>query len=306
MTGSEGPFARAVENFWWFSFWTFTVVLVAVSVALAYALWHRRRGGPPAERSITMAVAAAVGATALILLVFLVLDLFTARAVAAPDAPEDALHVRVTGHQWWWEIEYLDRVPARRLLTANELHIPVGRPVRVTTRSADVIHSFWVPKLAGKRDLIPGDTSHVWLQADRAGRYRGQCAEFCGHQHAHMGLLVIAQPEAEFAAWYERQLQPAPPPTDSLRAVGRDVFTGRSCVLCHTVRGTIAGGRTGPDLTHIASRATLAAGTLRNTRGNLGGWIMDPQAVKPGAKMPPAALTGPELQALLAFLEGLQ
>jgi cytochrome c oxidase subunit II len=230
----------------------------------------------------------------------------TARAVAEPRTDEPVLHIKVTGHQWWWEVEYEDTMPARRLLTANELYIPVGRYVRITTRSADVIHALWVPKLAGKRDMIPGDTSHVWLKADREGVFHGRCAEFCGHQHAHMALTVVALPEPEFDTWYEQQLQPAAPPADSLRQAGLELFVTRSCVLCHTVRGTAAGARVAPDLTHVASRMHIAAGTLPNTRGNLGGWITDPQSIKPGSRMPPTALTGTELQALLAFLEGLR
>jgi cytochrome c oxidase subunit 2 len=197
-------------------------------------------------------------------------------------------------------------VASRRLTTANELHIPVGREVKIRMRSADVIHSFWAPQLHGKRDLIPGDTSYLWLKADRPGRFQGQCAEFCGHQHAHMRFEVVAHSPERFAAWYESQLRPAATPTDSLRRRGQEVFVGKSCVMCHRIRGTIAGGTVAPDLTHVASRRMIAAGTLPNTRGYLGGWIVNPQSMKPGVKMPPNALAGADLQALLAYLESLK
>ena len=212
----------------------------------------------------------------------------------------------MTGYQWWWDVRYEDSLPIRRLRTANEIHIPVGRPVRLLLESGDVNHSFWVPRLQGKLDLIPGQTNTLWLQADEPGVYQGQCAEYCGEQHAHMGLLVVAQPPDEFARWYEGQLAGAAEPTDSLRRRGQEVFTGSGCALCHAVRGTGAMAAVGPDLTHLASRRTLGAGMVPNTRGYLGGWIVNPQAIKPGNRMPAMPLSGPELQALLAYLEGLQ
>lgn len=304
MTDAVGPYALAIENFWWFAFTLLTAVYIIVLGALAYAVWHRR-GDAPSERRIATVVGSAVGITALILIGYLVVDLSLGRAVAAPPDPVDPLYITVTGHQWWWEIQYEDSIASRSLKTANELHIPVGRDVRIRTRSADVIHSFWIPQLHGKRDLIPGDTAYLWLRADRAGIFRGQCAEFCGHQHAKMGLYVVAHAAADFDAWYDHQLQPAARPVDSLRAKGLEVFIGRQCVMCHSIRGTLAGGSVAPDLTHVASRATIAAGTRPNTRGWLAGWILDPQSIKPGAKMPPNAMSGIELQALLAYLEGL-
>jgi cytochrome c oxidase subunit 2 len=214
--------------------------------------------------------------------------------------------VRVTGHQWWWEVEYRDSSPQDWAFTANEIHVPVGRPVVFELRANDVIHSFWVPNLGVKRDMIPGDENSVWFQADTAGVYRGQCAEFCGHQHAKMAFQIVAEPPERFAAWLERQRDTARTPADSVAARGQEVFLGSTCVMCHTVSGTPAGSRIGPNLTHLAGRRTIAAGSLPNTRGNLAGWIVDPQRIKPGVRMPPNALAPDDLQALLAYLESLK
>jgi cytochrome c oxidase subunit 2 len=184
--------------------------------------------------------------------------------------------------------------------------VPVGRPVVVELRSADVIHGFWIPNLGVKRDLIPGETTSIWFQADAPGVYRGQCAEFCGHQHAKMALLVVAEPADSFAGWLARQRDSASTPADSLARRGQEVFLASSCVMCHAIQGTPAGSRVGPNLTHLAGRGTLAAGTLPNTRGNLAGWILDPQRIKPGVRMPPNEIAPDDLHALLAYLEGLK
>jgi cytochrome c oxidase subunit 2 len=227
------------------------------------------------------------------------LSLGTMRAIRGQGS--DEVVIDVIGHQFWWEVRY----PNQEIVTANEIHIPVGEPVALRLTSADVIHSFWVPELHGKLDLTPGLTTHLLLQADQPGEYRGQCAEFCGVQHARMGLLVIAGTRADFDAWVARQQLPAAPPTDEVAIAGQQVLLGSSCVYCHTVAGTNATGTLGPDLTHLASRRTLAAATVPNTRGHLAGWIIDPQAIKPGNKMPPTNLSAEELLALLAYLETL-
>ena len=203
-------------------------------------------------------------------------------------------------------VRYLSDDPSQIVTTANEIHIPVGRPVMIRGTSHDVIHSFWVPNLHGKRDLIPSRITTEWIEADRPGRFRGQCAEFCGLQHAHMALWVIAESDDEFARWRERQLQPALPPSDPVKARGRDVFLNHACVFCHTIQGTTAAGQIGPDLTHLASRSTIAAGTLPNTKGNLGGWIVDPQNIKPGNHMATVDLKPEDLQPLLDYLGSLQ
>jgi len=283
---------------------------VLVVGALGWALLRRRGADEPTldagrERSMARAVGAAVGLTIAVLLVCLVLDISVGRAITATPG-EQALQIRVTGHQWWWEVHYRDSVAQRWVTTANEIHVPVGKPVAIELRSTDVIHSFWPPSLTGKRDLIPGSENTLWLRAERPGVYRGQCAEYCGHQHAKMAFEVIAQPADSFARWLEAQRDTAMTPTSSLARRGQEVFLTSSCVMCHAIGGTPAGSRVGPDLTHLASRRTIAAGTLPNTRGNLAGWIADPQAIKPGAKMPANELAPADLQALLAYLETLR
>jgi cytochrome c oxidase subunit 2 len=235
------------------------------------------------------------------LLIIFGFTLRTMAALAATDTSDEVI-VEIVGHQWWWEVNY----PLQGVTTANEIHIPVGYPIELKVTSADVIHSFWVPELHGKIDLIPGQTNSFWLQADEPGVYYGECAEFCGLQHAKMALVVVAQPEEAFVTWLEQQQQPATQVMDSTLVEGQQIFLGSACSQCHTINGTTATGDLGPDLTHLASRLTLAAGTLKNNQGNLAGWIINPQHLKPGNKMPPTNLTGPELQALLAYLESLE
>jgi cytochrome c oxidase subunit II len=305
-----GPQAARISEMTWYLTITGSLVFLVVTGFLFYALWRGRRrvqsaGGPEVERTMTRWVAGAVGVTTLILLVTLVYNFYTGRALA-DFADSSALTVRVTGHQWWWQVDYQDPEYSRRFTTANEIHIPVGRKVRIEVSSRDVIHSFWVPSLHGKLDLIPGYTGTTYFRADRPGIYRGRCAEYCGLQHAHMDVLVIAEEPDRFAAWYESQLRGATPPADTLQQKGQQVFLGKGCVMCHTVRGTQAGSRIGPDLTHLATRRTLAAGRLPNTRGHLAGWVVDPQRIKPGVKMPPNQLASDELHALLSYLESLK
>jgi cytochrome c oxidase subunit 2 len=298
-----GPQAARIGHLWWLMFWVCSAVFLLVMAALAVGLVREEQ---PGRQGTTRVVAVAAAVTALILFAFLFASTGTGRAIASLSR-SNALTVEVTGHQWWWEVQYIDPVPGQRVTTANEIHIPVGRPVRIRTVSHDVIHSFWVPSLHGKRDLIPGhDTEDFWLQADRPGIYRGQCAEYCGHQHAHMAFLVIADPPERFGHWLDAQRQPAATPATPRALRGQDLFVHLQCALCHTVEGTDAGGRVGPDLTHVASRRTLAAGTLPNTRGHLAGWIVDPQTIKPGNPMPPTSLGSQDLESLLAYLEILK
>jgi cytochrome c oxidase subunit II len=289
---------------------TAAIIFVLVVAALLWSALRRRRDDEAADprrtdRSMSTAVLLAAAVTTVILFVFLVLDLSVGRALTS-NPGDGALQVRVTGHQWWWEVQYRDSLPQNWATTANEIHVPVGRPVVFELRAADVIHSLWPPNLNGKRDLIPGDENSLWFQAESAGVYRAQCAEFCGHQHARMGLLIVAESEDSFGAWLSRQRDTAMTPTDSIAARGQKVFLASSCVMCHTIAGTPAGSRIGPDLTHLASRRTLAAGTLPNTRGNLAGWIINPQAIKPGVLMPPNRLDPDDLQALLTYLGTLE
>jgi cytochrome c oxidase subunit 2 len=247
----------------------------------------------------------ATAASTLGLLFLLGADAWTSRALARLPLA-DAVNIELTGHQWWWEARYLDADPAREFTTANELHIPVGRPVLVTLRADDVIHTLWIPNLQGKKDMIPGRTATLALRADRAGSYRGQCAEFCGVEHALMALLVEAEPNAAYEAWAARQRSPAAAALDASALRGRDVFMRGACAGCHTVAGTAARGRKGPDLSHLASRRSIGAGMFPNNRGHLAGWIEDPQSLKPGVTMPPNALAPGDLHALLAYLETLK
>ena len=243
--------------------------------------------------------------------------IWTVEVLAAIDSPpvKPRLTIEVTGHQWWWEVRYLSPEPSQAFVTANEIHIPTGEPVLVKLIGADVIHSFWIPTLTGKTDTVPGQTNVAWLQTARPGVYQGQCAEYCGVQHAHMGVEVVAQPPAAFEAWRLGQLRPAPVPSDVLALAGREVFVAH-CGACHTVQGVdtqtntaralAAGGVLGPDLTHLMARSNLAAETVPNTVGGLSGWIGNPQALKPGARMPTTYLSGPELSAVVHYLETLR
>jgi cytochrome c oxidase subunit II len=310
MLGAAGPHARGVESLWWVFFWITVAVYVLVLAALVAAVLRRTRPADPqdtgAARRAGQAVAWATGLTLVLLFVLLVSSVRTGRYSIQGLADPAHEGITVTGQQWWWNVEYESPVASRRVQTANEIHIPIKRPVLLKLRSSDVIHSFWVPNLAGKKDLIPGHQTELWIQADRPGIYRGQCAEFCGHQHAHMALLVIAEQPARYSAWLERQRQPAAEPPDDMAKRGRDVFLSGPCVLCHTIRNTDAGGRVAPDLTHLASRLTLAAGTVPNTPGHLAGWITDAQGIKPGNRMPTIGLNGEDLQALVTYLQALR
>jgi cytochrome c oxidase subunit 2 len=223
-------------------------------------------------------------------------------AEADDDAGAHPVTVEIVGHRWWWEVRY----PDSGIVTANEVHLPLGQPVLLKTTSADVIHSVWIPRLQRKIDAIPGRTNELTLTATRQGTFRGECAEYCGLQHARMAFVVVAQSNDDFQAWLTDQGEVPPPvPADPEVRRGQEVFFSSACVYCHTIAGTNATGKLGPDLTHIASRATLGANTIPNTRGYLLGWINDPQHIKPGVLMPATELTGPEAQALLDYLESL-
>jgi cytochrome c oxidase subunit 2 len=308
-----GGAAARISELWWMMLVvlsaTFVLVLLFLSRALARAPHVEQPEPPrlaPAEDARTWRrVAAAIAVTVVTLFGVLVASLVTGASVATPP-PAGAITIEVIGHQWWWEVRYRHPQADHTVTTANEIHIPVGVPVVIETTSRDVIHSFWVPNLHGKRDVLPGHVNRFWLQADRAGTYRGQCAEYCGLQHAHMAFYVIAEPREEFERWLETQRAPAAEPATVGQRRGQQVFLSSSCVLCHTIRGTPAGARNGPDLTHLASRRFIAAGTLPNRRGQLAGWILDPQGVKPGNRMPANPLTSVDLHAVLDYLESLR
>jgi len=298
-------------------------VVVLVTVLIFVGI-RPRRAGEPADRrpdprwSMRLIVVGGVVFPLIVLTVLWVLTLHDMAANSEPGRPT-AFTVQVIGYQWWWEIRYPN---FGNFATANEIHVPVGRPIRLVLETKDVNHSFWVPQVMGKMDLIAGKVNVTWMQADRPGIYRGQCAEYCGAQHANMALYVVAQPESGFQSWLATERRGAAPPSTAILARGRQVFLTAPCVACHTIRGVnqarpIGGvfqfGQNepftavyGPDLTDFGSRISIGAGAAPNTRGNLGGWIVDSQAIKPGNRMPPIQLSGPDLQALIAYLESLK
>ncbi|MEA2734381.1 MAG: cytochrome c oxidase subunit [Humisphaera sp.] len=315
-----GAQSGRITSLWWLICWTCVAVYVLTIGAIVIGVVRKRRRAdepdtpappttrpdPAREHRTRIIVAAAVGVTVVILFVFMFSDFTTGRALASLAGDKSALTIKITGHQWWWEARYEDSTTSNTFTTANEIHIPVGRTIEFQLESADVIHSFWVPRLHGKKDMIPGHSTRTYLKADKPGVYYGQCAEFCGHQHANMRLVVIAQPHEEFESWRTAQIRPAgEPPFENLKR-GRDVFLKNSCVMCHTIRGTTAGGRLGPDLTHVGSRKLLASNIIPNKPGHLAGWILDPQKIKPGVRMPQNALDPHDLRALLEFLESLK
>jgi cytochrome c oxidase subunit 2 len=309
----HGPQARHLASL----VWSFSVLLgaiwFAVVAALVFALAKRRRddgsAGPlatdaPSEARHAKIVASLAVATTVVVLALTALSFASQQSLFAPKRQKYV--VQVTGHQWWWEVRYKDTAADRVFTTANEIHIPVGEAVKIELGSPDVIHSFWVPSLNGKQDLIPGQQNETELLASRPGVYRGQCAEFCGLQHAHMAFLVVAQDQADFERWANGQIAAAATPVGPEQQQGQAVFLNHACVMCHQIRGTTAGGQVGPDLTHVGSRLTVAAGELPLTRGSLAAWIADPQGVKPGNRMPMVPLGSDELNAVSAYLEGLK
>jgi cytochrome c oxidase subunit II len=314
---AAGSHARYTSDLYWTMAITLTVVLALIMSVVVWSLVRRRTPGrtgeasigatllPAEERTMKTVVAAWTAVTALILVAFLVVSFRVEGAIEALNE-RPAAKIKVTGRQWWWKVEYSDPIAANTVTTANEIHIPVGRSVHVQLMSDDVIHSFWVPSLAGKMDLIPGRHGEIWLRAERAGEYAGQCAEFCGAQHAHMQFVVVAEEQADFDRWLAAQRAPAPEPTGERERRGQQHFMTGPCTMCHTIAGTPAGGRSGPDLTHFASRRRLGAGSFPNTPGHLARWVADAPSMKPGTNMPRVTLDEPQLGELVAYLESLR
>jgi len=288
-----------------------SVVWALVMVALILALWRRREVqerpfflNQGIERRLTAAVVMAVAASVIIISAFTVFSFFTTHTLSVANT--DDLTVKVRGLQWWWNVEYFASTPDHRFETANEIHIPIGRNVRLQLEGLDVIHSFWVPSLAGKQDLIPGRPNELTIRAERPGVYRGQCAEFCGLQHAHMAFFVIAEEQPTFDEWARLQRENATVASELEVAAGQQVFLSKPCAACHAIRGTSASGTTGPDLTHVGGRKYIAAGLLETTRGSLAAWIADPQTLKPGNNMPMVPLNADELRSVSAYLASLK
>ncbi|MFL6635613.1 MAG: c-type cytochrome [Massilia sp.] len=294
--------AAIIGQFAWVLFGAATLIFVAVMALMALSLRDNAR---PLRPGLWIA-GAGVAFPVLVLSALLTWSTWRS-AQLVPQSSNAALSISVTARMWWWEVRYRDPDGGREIVTANEIHVPVGQSVYVGLNAADVIHSLWVPALSGKRDMIPGRVTGLTLRADRPGIYRGQCAEFCGAQHANMALHVVALAPEAFRDWLRRQAQPARAPQGALLERGRAAFLEQRCQACHTIRGVAEAARLGPDLTHVGSRAHIGAGLLRTHRSTLAGWIADPQAVKPGVFMPAAAGTdGDTLRALAAYLEHLQ
>lgn len=300
-----GPVAAEITRLWWVLAILGGAVYVAVIAFMVVGLIRRRRdpsaeATDPDDTSKWVVFGGVAMPTVILSVVF---GLSLASSSALPNAiPDDAVTIDVVGHQWWWEVTY----PDHGFSTANEIHIPVGEPIVVRLTSADVVHSFWVPQLAGKLDALPDRVNSLQFSTDRASRFEGRCAEFCGIQHTNMGALVIAEPAADFDQWVARQAATTSVPETGEAAEGYRIFTQSGCGDCHTVRGTEAAGSDGPDLTHVASRSSIAAATLTNTPEHLRTWVRDPQQVKEGALMPDIELGDADLDALIAFLETLE
>jgi cytochrome c oxidase subunit 2 len=312
----KGPKASEIVQLGAVFFWICLVVLSLVVAAAIWAFWRGARrasteGRAPltpdqaSERRLTRAVSVSTIVSILLLAVLLVASVATGRTLA-DFAPPKPLRVKVTAHQWWWKIEYPGDKPEDQAVTANELHVPAGMPVELELSSADVIHSFWIPNLDGKHDLIPSHIVKTMIQADMPGAYAGRCAEFCGYQHAHMDLLLVAEPPSEFQAWLAKQRQPAAEPQTPAEIRGREVVEHGPCALCHSIAGTKALGGVGPDLSHFAGRRTLGAGAAAREREALKSWIANPQQLKPGSQMPAVPLPPADLAAVVDYLETLR
>jgi len=303
---ASGPGAHRISLLSVGMFTIAAFVFLVVICFLAYGLFRRRPGsddeGPDLEDrgGTRMVLLGGVAFPIVVLITLFVITLIALEAQAREDTGSHVLTINVVAHRWWWEFRY----PDQGIDTANEAHIPTGEPVLMQVTSTDVIHSFWVPRLQRKVDAIPGRTNDVTLQADADGTYLGVCSEFCGLQHAHMHLEVVAQAPDAFDGWVGQQQQVPPEPTGEALQ-GQQVFLGSSCVYCHSITGTNANGTVGPNLTHVAGRTTLAAGTIPNTPEELAQWIEDPQSVKPGTQMPASDLTPTQIRQLVAYLESL-
>jgi cytochrome c oxidase subunit II len=315
-----GPQAGRIRELLDLNFWICLAIYLLVFLSLVLPILFRRATVLDAkegrvispevksERTVSAIVIGALVLTAAILFCLIIVDFLTGRSLAslATQNGTNVLSIKITGQQWWWKVEYQDLTPSKSVTTANEIHVPLGTPVKFELHAQDVIHSFWIPNLHGKKDLIPGYVTTTYLQADKPGTYYGQCAEFCGYQHAHMRFVVTAEPKEQFNNWLEAQRKSAVEPDTDSEKRGLQVFLSSTCVMCHSIQGTPARATVGPDLTHLASRPMIAAASRPNARGHLAGWILDAQHIKPGAHMPRQNFSPEELQSLLDYLQHLK
>ena len=297
-----GPPAAAIARLGWIFIILGTIIFIATMAYLGYALIRKRSVRENRDGGTMVVIIFGMVLPAVVLLVLFVLNTNVLGQVSAPGEGEASIVIEVSGRQWWWEVTY----PDQQIVSANELTIPVGQPVLLRLTSEDVIHSFWVPELHGKMDLMPGRINNFWIQADREGVFVGECAEYCGTQHAKMLFRVVAVSQENFDTWLAQMQQPAAVPAGGSAQRGAEVFLEANCIQCHAIQGTNATGELGPDLTHLASRRTIGAGILPLSRANLGGWISNPQGVKPGVKMPASDLSTEDFNALLDYLLSLE
>ena len=305
-----GEGARRVTGITWFLIVTAAIVYAATMAVMILAMMRNRSRDPhdvDLSRPGTGFIVWGGGVMPAVVLTAAFVVGLAAMGRFPASVTDHTPHFTIVGHQWWWQVEYDDPQLPGGFSAANEMHVPVGEPVRIRLISRDVIHSFWIPQLQGKIDLIPGDTNEIRILAEKPGVYRGQCAEYCGDQHAHMAFTVVAESPDQYQAWLAAQRMPARAPTDSLAMLGQQLVVSGPCAMCHTLAGTPAQGQVAPDLTHVGSRHTLAAGTIPNTLGNMEGWIANAQSLKPGAKMPTLTqFSGRELRAIATYLETLK
>lgn len=301
----ESPQARAIFDLSKISFTVFLLIWLIVTGGIVYAMLRFRwRAGDADPKQIAGNKKIETTWTAIPFLIVIFLFVLTIQAMNRADPPPSANpDVIITGHQFWWQADY----PASGVTTANEIHIPAGKPVCLRLESTDVLHEFWVPKLTRKMTTVPGQPNHIWIQADHPGTYIGQCSEFCGVQHAWMRILVVADEPAQFAAWEQAQLQPALATTNPDASQGAQLFRTSTCINCHAVKGMPdATSRVAPDLTHIASRRQLASGAIDNTPDNMRRWVKNPQSIKPGALMPDFYLKDEQVNQLAEYLSSLR
>ena len=313
---SAGIQSQQLGSLWWIFLGITAVVYVIVMLLLIVAFFRVQRAGPGSapdirpdearDKKMANIIKGGVAVTVITLFALMITSFQAGRAIDTLSRAQGPLEIKVTGQQWWWQVEYQDPTPSNMVTTANEIHIPIGRPIKIDLVSHDVIHSFWVPNLHGKKDLVPNYPTTIFLVADKPGIYWGQCAEYCGFEHAKMRLMVVAESPDDFNAWYSASQKPAAAPANDQQTRGQQIFMTSVCAQCHTISGTNASGRVGPDLSHVASKPYIASASLENTRENLMNWISDPQAIKPGIRMPMNTYTPEDLNALVDYIQNLK